>query len=231
MEAAVRRPGGRTESRTSRPRTCRFMGSRILARRRNKLVTAWSSSNLNSHENHQVRAAHPLPGAVRHRRRDPVAGPRDRRERRDLLDLQPDAAVAVAGAGARTAGEPLVAGAEAGLDLLRPGRATAIRCSATRCSATCRRCRPSSPMSPPTSNSAPTSRSKGRRSAAGDAGVGQLFPGARGAAGDRPPDLAAGRPEGRRIAGRRAQPRLLDAAGSASAAMSSTRPWSSTARR
>ena len=44
----------------------------------------------------------------------------------------------------------------------------------------------------------------------GRAGLRQLLPGPRPHAGDRPAALAPGRSEGRRIAGRRAQPRLLD---------------------
>ena len=94
---------------------------------------------------------------------DRVAGARHRRERRDLLAVQPDAAAAAAGRPARRAGEPLGAGTEARLDIVRIRRATATRCSAIRCSATSRGCRRCSPASPRTSASAPTSPITDRR--------------------------------------------------------------------
>ena len=99
------------------------------------------------HAQPAVRAPHALQVAVRDPRRDRLAGARHRRQRGDLLAVQPDAAAAAAGAGARAAGQPR----------RRPGRsparspaakpATATRSSATRCSATSSACSRRSPAS------------------------------------------------------------------------------------
>ena len=61
------------------------------------------------------------------------------------------------------AGQSGRARAQTGLDVVRPGRRLRRRCSATRCSAISRRCRPSSRRSARTSASAPTSRRAARR--------------------------------------------------------------------
>ena len=109
----------------------------------------------------EVRAAHALQDALRHHRRHRVAGARDRRERGDLLALQPDAAAAAAG--------PEPAGWST---WRRPGRspaptpATSGDCDEVFSYPMFRdleRAQTSSPASPRTSRSAPTCRPAARR--------------------------------------------------------------------
>ena len=85
--------------------------------------------------------------------RHPVAGDRHRRQRRDLLALQPDAAAAAAGGGSLRAGQPGRAGAEARVAVVEQRRVAANTPSATRCSATSRRRRRGSAASPPIASS------------------------------------------------------------------------------
>ena len=165
--------------------------------------------------NLKLALAHPVPDAVRHRCRDPVAGARHRRQRGDLLDLQPDAAVALPvqePAGWSTSRRP--ARSRARSRAATP--ATASTSSATRCSATCRRCRPSSRTSRRTCSFGANLAFDGQTiSGSGMLVSGSYFPvlGVQPALGRLL--ASAGRSEDRRIRGRRAQPRLLDHARSA----------------
>ena len=164
-------------------------------------------------------------GPVRHRRRDPVAGARDRRERRDLLHLQPACCSGRCRCRSPTRLVNLAApGPEAGLDspAARPASCDDVF---------------SYPMFRDLqktqtvftgiaahvifgANLAYRRPDDERRR---HAGVGQLLSRCSACSRRSAGCSRRGRPEGRRIAGGRAQPRLLDQRASAAARRSSTR--------
>ena len=96
-----------------------------------------------SHDQPEARLPHPVQDAVRHRRRHRLAGARHRRQRRDLLAVQPDAAPAAAGPGAGSAGQPRRRPGPSRARRRAATPAAATTSSATRCSATSSARRPS----------------------------------------------------------------------------------------
>ena len=150
------------------------------------------------------------------RHRDRLAGARHRRQRGHLLLLQPDAARVAGRAGAGEPGQPRRARAQAGLADRATRPATATKSSATRCSATCRRCRPSfTGIAAHRLFGANLSYRGADDERPGPARLRQLLPGARrcsprsAACLDSNDDRLVGE-----VAGRRAEPRVLDDAGS-----------------
>ena len=109
--------------------------------------------------------------------RDRLAGAGDRRERRDLLAVQPDAAPAAARPGAGSPGEHRLARPQAGFGVVRQRGRLRLRVHLSRCSATSSARRPCSPGWPRTSCSPPTSRFDGQTlTGEGELVSGSYFP-------------------------------------------------------
>ncbi len=168
-----------------------------------------TSSKL-GHEQPEARIPDAGAHAVRHRRRHPVPGTRDRRQRGHLLAVRPDAAARAAGAGARSAGQPDRAGAQAGEQLVQQRRRLrrgvqlrdVPRPAARRHAVQRHRRAPRLRREPRLQGPADPQRP-------GHARLGQLFPRARRPPRARPPARARGRSRHRRIPRRRPQLRLL----------------------
>ncbi len=161
------------------------------------------------HDQADVRPPHPVQDAVRHRRRDRLAGARHRRQRRHLLLLPPDAARIAGGAGAGEPGQPRGTRTEAGLPVVQSGwrlrRSLQLRDVPrypTRADHVHRRCGAPAVRRQPVVSGPDAQRP-------GPAGLRQLLSGARADPGARTPSQSRGRSRRRRITCRGPESRVL----------------------
>ena len=120
-----------------RPPVVNRAGRRLGETRLLLSCSAFSSCvRAQDHDQPEVRPPHALQDAVRHDRRDRVAGARHRRERGDLLAVQPDAAASRCRCRSRSGWSTSRRPAPSRARSRATRRATATRSSATRCSAT-----------------------------------------------------------------------------------------------